>query len=190
MVRNAGHPGPTALGESAMKVIGLVLTGLLLAPDAIAGASTAPPPPPPPPPEFVDAYIGFERNPEQPPGFPDQVWYYQYALQLQGERLAWHRDDAICKHGRMYSSEGDGAALHYRGRIEGPAESRTAALDYVSCEQCLPGAHPTRRIALPIVVLSPQAIRMGDVVYRKDVVPYPERCPESEDPTASDTTRR
>ena len=158
-----------------MKAIELVMAGLLLTPNVGAEPPVAPSPPPP---ELVDAFIGFERNPEQPAGLQDQVWYYRYALQIQGDSLAWHRDDAICKDGRMLSSEGDGASLHYRGRIEGPVGSRTAKLDYLSCDLCLDPAKPARQVELPIAALSPQRVRMGAVVYRKDVAPYPDRCPE------------
>lgn len=168
-----------------MKALGLALAGLLLAPNASAEA------PPPPPPEFVDAYIGFERNLRQPPGFPDEVWYYQYALQMRGNRLTWHRHDAICKNGRMYSSEGDGINLHYQGRVEQSPAGRTARLDYRSCEKCLDSeAHTEPPVVLPFMVLSPLTLRLGEVVYRKDVVPYPERCPDAMDTAAAAATQR
>jgi hypothetical protein len=150
----------------------------------LAGCShdAAMPPPAPPLPWLVDAYIGFERAADMDSIGSSDTWYHQNALQIRGDEIQLRKTTVICSGGRIYSSEGDGGSLLYSGRITTGESGKFARLSFVSCDGCIgphPGTAAFGTFELPISVLTPRSIRLGDVMYSKDQAPYPNRCPRA-----------
>ena len=132
------------------------------------------PPPAPPLPWHVDAYIGFERNPDMDTPRSKQRWYWQNSLQIDGDKLKLHKQAVVCEAGKLFSSEG-GGALFYEGSLQ--RTKGRAKLRYSRCDRCLANLMKPSSLNLTIEVMAPDVIQMGGVKYSKAAKPYPEHCP-------------